>query len=74
MLIQEGVAQLPVTDDRRAVSMAQARAIPMVRTLIDLPHALTRLQEAGFSMPDEAVLTELLARDAEHKRHGAGPV
>lgn len=83
LLMQEGVAQLLVTDGRSAVRAARTRAIPVVRplrvlehaaerTLIDLPRTLTRLQAAGFYMPGATVVEELLARDAARKGQGAG--
>jgi predicted nucleic acid-binding protein len=78
-LMHEQQASLLVTDDRQAYHATLARSLPVTRTLrvlemaaerglLDLPTIVTRLREAGFYTPED-VVEEMLARDAERKRH-----
>ena len=83
MLFQELGADAVLTDDSEAYEEAQRRGIPVLRTLgileeaalrslLDLPTALARLQTTTFYAPSH-VISDMLARHAAQQSPLKGP-
>jgi predicted nucleic acid-binding protein len=83
MLFQELGADAVLTDDSEAYEEAQCRGIPVLRTLgileeaalrslVDLPTALARLQATTFYAPSH-VISDMLARHAARQSPLEGP-